>query len=676
MTILTSKVEGMDFWAYDVARRPDKTLIDGLPQLNSYSEVNTQGDKVNPVTHEPTEFTQSPINQFRYVFDVNHCSNGSDINTHGIKWTNTDPIEGLIQTKEYASVEKYNNAMFYGDDIYLKPKLNPNTGKPIDPFRKQSKTPFTTETPGIKILYQTGIVKYSQGYAVIMFEVEQGYKIPAGATITATPKVQNAFSGKMVDGTPETYKITHDVVPGVYEITVTADQTKTWFHCQIDFQTKQDTSTLPHSKVTFTLTHCTVEPSDTTVINGVHSWTFTADNGYVFNSPGGIVNPNTGKRGDEIPATKTNTTTLRNYNVQNDIEIQLTAQNQQTETIPFVQNLTHARSNVTSASIGRKLNAISLTADNGYIFQTSVQVLFYSGGQVVSEYNVDGNNTDTITIPLNTTKENTITDNMDNIQLTATATLDTMKAGYEHNYLITETELNSFSNDHIWNYVGGETGEESYNVSQYINNLIELPFKVTTTTTVNKISVGRLHSSVVSHEAKSRFVTLELGTIKVPAKYNNGYDYQNKIIKLYSPFISPITINDENAIEKSIHISYKIDISNGNATINLDNEGILFYTGIANIASQLPFLNTLKNTIINRNTHFTDNNIRQPYLVITRETPILNSDYYPTIERGTLNSYTGNVKATELNNLNIPDNEQSSLNQLLQKGVRINANND
>lgn len=667
MVQLSSKISGVSLWAYDQSRTPTGTQL-------AYALTKSL-DGINPVTQTPTVKTNiaDQMNYVRYICDVNHHMNGSNIQFNNIKWSTSEPDSQPVKTHSYASDEKYVPIMFSGDSAYISEARNPNTGKLMNPLESDSKDPFITDTKGVKIIDQTGIVQQNRGFAVVIFELQQGYTIPVGANVTVLPRVQNDFTGMVQDGDKYEYPIEHELTAGIFEITIEVQGDSDWLRgTKIDFNTKFDESSLPHSKVTFQLSHCTVEPSDTTVTNGAHSWTFTAENGYVFDHTGGVDNINTGEFGDEIPATNTNVTHLNNYDVERDIIISLTAHQQKATTIPIKQNLTNVRSNVTSNEIGRKLNAIQLTADSGYNFQSAIQVLFYAGATVVSEFNVDGNNKSDITIPLNTNKENTITDNMTNIVLTATATKIELHTGYEHNYLITDTELSAFSNEKIWNYVG-DGQEENYNVSQFINNLIELPFKVDTTTTVQPISVGRVTTNTVSHESKSRFVTLDLGKINVPAKYHNGYDYQNKIIKLYLPFVPPITIANENAIEKNIHISYKIDISNGNMTVNLDNDGVLFYTGVMNVASELPFLNTLKNTIINKDTHFNDNDIRQPYLVITRETPILNNDYYPTIERGLLSGYNGSVKATQLNNLDIPDNEQGQVNELLQKGVKINV---
>ena len=660
MTTLSSKISGMDIWAYDIARRPDKTT--STITLNGYAKTNAQYDNINPVTQNPTESLNQPINIFRLIYDIHHISIGNPLLTHGISWTTNDSIDQQIDTKDYVSDIKFTNAMFIGDDVYIQAKGTNAT-------RNEEKVPFTTNTPGIAILYQTGIVQYNRGFSVVIFEVKDNYKIPVGTTITATPTTQS-ISGSMHNGTPETYQVQYEITPGIYEITLTADSNTNWFNCDIDFATKEDVSILPHSKVTFELTNCTATPNDTNVLNGTHSWSFTADNGYIFDKPGGILNLNTGKTGNEISATNTNVTYLNNYNVQNDITIKLVANKQHATTIPIVQKLTHSQSNVTSASISRKLNAINLTADTGYTFQSDIQILFYSGGKVISEYNVKGDNKTNIVIPLNTTKENTISENMDNIQLTAVATLLTLHDGYEHNYLVTNTELNSLSNTNIWNWLGDASDTTMYNVSQYIDNLIELPFSVNTTTTVNAIAVGKIHTNVVSHETKSRLITLDLGVINIPGKYNNAYDYQTQIIKLYVPFVPPITIEPGNAINQTIHIVYKVDISNGDLTINLYNDNILFFTGTNNIASQIPFLNAVKNTIITHNTHFNDNDIRQPYIVITRETPILNSDYYPTNERGLIKSYNGNIKVRLLNNMNIPNNELAELTHQLESGVK------
>ena len=591
MTTLKSKIAGVSIWTGDFSRRPDPK---GKPELLFYSPVNAQQDVIKVVTQNPTDNINQAKNSFILLTDVNHYFNGNNIQTHGIKFASSDNIDQLIKTQQFYSVGGYHNALFSGDDVYIQ---SPNGTNVVS---NSSKTPFTTDSQGIKIVDQTGIVHSNRGYGYVVFKIEQGYKIPVGSSvqIISTYDKENDNTGMSYPVTEptEVYKVAYDMTSGFYGMTTTDNVQAN--SAVLKFPTVKDTTApKPEPKP---------EPKPT---------------------PKPI-------------------------------------------TIPIVTNLDHVSSDIIGASINRNLNSITLTADKDYIFQSSVQLLLYSGGKVLSDYNIKGNNQNTLTIPLNTDKENTIADNMDNIKLTAVAVHIKQHGGYEHNYLITQNELNAFGRANIFTYAD----DDRLDVSQFMNNLIELPFIVSCETTVNEISVGRLSSHVVSHETKNKFVTIDLGVIKVPAKYKNGYDYQNKSIKLFTPFVPPISINTENAISKSIHIVYKVDISSGFLTVNLYNDDVLFFTGTNNIASQLPFLNSIKNTIINRNTHFNDNDIRKPYLVVSRETPILNNDYYPTLERGLIKNYNGNIKARLLNNLNISSNELSELNNLLESGVKYVKN--
>ena len=65
------------------------------------------------------------------------------------------------------------------------------------------------------------------------------------------------------------------------------------------------------------------------------------------------------------------------------------------------------------------------------------------------------------------------------------------------------------------------------------------------------------------------------------------------------------------------------------------------------------------------------NEINQTYIIIEQPTPILNADYYLTNEKGTLKNYTGNVKVSLLNNIDINNNDLIGLQNLLEAGVKI-----
>lgn len=269
MTTLTSKIDGMQLWTYDIARRPITATVNNAPQLTGYTKTNSQNDTINPVTQNPTEYLNQTVNVFRIISDVNHMSNGENVNTYGIKWAlSDDPTAQNVLFTKTTSYQAHKGVMFYGDDIHIF-----TTGTVTSTTRK---TPFTTKTNGIRIIYQTGIVSNNCGVGAVIFEVLSGYKIPVGAIIKANPKGQSDW-GDIVDGTPETYQVTTEITPGIYEITLTEDKSMSWLNCDIDFATIQDktptpatttpTTTTPQPKPSEPATTTPAQPTVTTQLD-------------------------------------------------------------------------------------------------------------------------------------------------------------------------------------------------------------------------------------------------------------------------------------------------------------------------------------------------------------------------------------------------------------------------
>ena len=652
---ITSKIDGLSVWCYDFNRNPtndDKT---------TYICTNSNGDWIMPVSKTFVKYPDY-VHTIRILCDINHHFPGSGTFTFNGAYSANDKFHEF--TQPLSSESRYYSQWGF-------PNIYPNrpvtvTGVTLE---GDSKKPFTTTSEGVTITAQSGIVIKSRGWGFIVFTLADGYKIPAHSTITVNGTHQ-AMGGNVVNTTNGTYKTDYDMTAGSYLMRITDNQRL--LSGSVDFPT---VSNKPKHKITWHLTNCTVSPADTQLDEGSHTWTFKANSGYRFDKPGGILDVNYGKYGKEIVATNTDTTTLT-YDLTRDIEVKLTANEipQTVTTIPIVQKLTHVTSNVSGSEIDRKLNHLTLTADSGYIFKDDVLVQLFTGSNVMQSFNVAGNGATTTTITFNTNTQNTIVDSMTNIVITATAVKPEVSTGYAHYYAITNTELHNFSKEHIWNYVGNDT-ETSYDVSKYIDNLIELPFGYDTADLpTSKIAVGRVATATTTHELKDRFYTIDFGKITVPAKYKNGYDYQIRTCKLYLPFAPAASIDIANAMEQTIHIVYKIDMSTGNATITLDNNGVPFNTININLADQLPFLNTIQNTVIKNGSHQIYNGIRNPYLVITRQQPVLNSDFYPTNEVGKVTAYSGRLKATMLDNSGITDSvDFAELQNLLSQGVIYNA---
>lgn len=656
---LTTNIDGLSVWCYDFNRNPTND--------NKTTNIctNSVGDYILPVSKTLVKYDDH-VHTVRLVCDINHHFSGSGKMIFDYMYGLNNRFLYDYYTLTESSDYRYYSQLSIDHLRAIDNVLIHAEGSPLE---HDSKTAITTTSEGVTLPAQTGIVHKNRGTGYLVFTLADGYKIPAKSMITVNGRYQGGLGGNVVSGTNSTFKTDYDMTAGSYLMRITDN--KNMLSCSIDFPT---VSSKPKHKITWHLTNCTVTPAGTELDKGSHTWIFKANSGYRFDHDGQIDNA-MGLPIGTITATGTDTINWT-YDLKGSIDVKLTANEipQTVTTIPLSQKLTHATSNVSGAEIDRKLNQLTLTADSGYIFKDDILVQLFTGSNVTQSFSVAGNGATNATITFNTNTQNTIVDSMTNIVITATAVKPEVSTGYTHYYAITNTELHSFSKENIWNYVGNDT-ETSYDVSKYIDNLIELPFKYDTTDLpTSKIAVGRIATATTSHELKDRFYIIDFGKITVPAKYKNGYDYQIRTCKLYLPFAPAVSIDIANAMEQTIHIIYKIDMSTGNATITLDNSGNPFNTININLADQLPFLNTIQNTVIKDGSHQIYNGIRNPYLVITRQQPILDSDFYPTKEVGRVTSYQGRLKATMLDSSGITDSvDFAELQNLLSEGVVYNA---
>ena len=247
--------------------------------------------------------------------------------------------------------------------------------------------------------------------------------------------------------------------------------------------------------------------------------------------------------------------------------------------------------------------------------------------------------------------------------------------GFTNIYKADYTNLLKFSNEIILKTVGGSSGNlQAYDVTPYINNLVLLPFDVPTGEKSNIVAGNEIFKTQLS-TVDNNYLNVDLGNITVSETYKNGYDYYNVKTRLMLPYTNMIELDPVHVINQTVSIKYIVNVVNGDTTINLLNGDDLFYSEQVNLASEVPFIsNARKGTqyaVINRLKTVFKNSINQSYIIIEQPTPILNSEYYPTNEKGTLKGYNGNVKCTLLNNININANELNALQNILNNGVNI-----
>ena len=319
---------------------------------------------------------------------------------------------------------------------------------------------------------------------------------------------------------------------------------------------------------------------------------------------------------------------------------------------------------------------ITIKANSGYTFESAGTLTYEiddEGDQ--GEIKIEATHTDTVTV-------NLPSDINWEYQGSFMLTIGAVKAeiveatgGFTNIYKADYTNLLKFSNEVILKTVGGSSGNlQAYDVTHYINNLVLLPFNVPSSEKSSIVAGNEIFKTQLS-TVDNNYLHVDLGTINVPETYKNGYDYYNVKTRLMLPYTNMIELDPVHVINKTISIKYIVNVVNGDTTINLLNGNDLFYSEQVNLASEVPFIsNARKGTqyaVINRLKTVFKNSINQAYIIIEQPTPILNSEYYPTNEKGTLKGYNGNVKCTLLNNININANELNTLQNILNNGVKI-----
>lgn len=323
-----------------------------------------------------------------------------------------------------------------------------------------------------------------------------------------------------------------------------------------------------------------------------------------------------------------------------------------------------------------KHTTIKLQANDGYTFESDGSLTYNSDELDRETLTIKATHTNTATVTLPSNINWSIQDDFILTMGAVKSEIVETTGGFTNIYKADYTNLLKFSNEVIVKITGGAGGGsvQSYDVTPYINNLIMLPFNVPTGDK-SAIVAGNETFTTQLPTVDNNYLTVDLGKIKVDEQYKNGFDYYQVKTRLMLPYTNMIELDPKHVINQTVSIKYIVNVVNGDTTINLSNNDDLFYSNQVNLASEIPFISSATKgsqyTVINQLKTVFRNSIKQAYIIIEQPTPVLNSDFYPTNEKGTLKGYTGNVKASLLNNMDINSNELNALQNILETGVKI-----
>lgn len=115
------------------------------------------------------------------------------------------------------------------------------------------------------------------------------------------------------------------------------------------------------------------------------------------------------------------------------------------------------------------------------------------------------------------------------------------------------------------------------------------------------ISLAFYRTNIICGGTTQTFLNVNCGSVFIPEKYNNVFDYQFTTSRLYLPFIGYREIDTPNIMNSNVTIDYKANIVDGNilAVISNDTRGEL-YQFEGNASFDIPYMINQYQNSINR----------------------------------------------------------------------------
>ena len=322
--------------------------------------------------------------------------------------------------------------------------------------------------------------------------------------------------------------------------------------------------------------------------------------------------------------------------------------------------------------ISREKNII-ITATSGYEFKNTYH---YEDEGYTYEL---VKNLEKTTLTIDTTQITGRSDITLNDNYVATRPVETI-GSFCNLYKVTEKELSKLSKVR---FQKDSTSDTVVDYGSFITHLYILPLNLPSDIIGDKsnIILGSFDSKVKSTLLNNYTVDYDMGSITVPSKYNNAYDFINTTCTLRVPFFNSVALDPENVVGHTISIKFTLDLYSGNVTMNVmsDFTGGIIYSATANIVTQIPFIQAQNNSVVNQLSNVFKYVITTPVIEVVRNIPYQadNSTFgRETVQVAKLNTVHGYCEVGNVNLVTLATNdEKDSIISLLKNGVFINSFN-
>ena len=422
-------------------------------------------------------------------------------------------------------------------------------------------------------------------------------------------------------------------------------------------------------KATYNLDeHIKGDPNNPTTLTEGKDYTFkfTCDEGWMFGSY--KVSQSTGVTTVQNEEHTEATTTYKSAYA--GITFDITQFPRVTPKVLITGTLKNCTCNYTNNEVIVENKDIVITADTGYEFKNQYTYLDYN----IENTMVKSDDRTTLTIPYSSVSQ------LGNIELNdnyvATVPVETI-GGFCNLYKVTEKELTQLSKARFDKDVSAGT---IIDYGSAITQLYILPLAIPAELIGDKsnIILGSLDSKVESTLLNNYIYEIDMGSITVPEKYTNVYDYINTTVTLRVPFFSAITLDVENVIGHTISIKYTVDLYSGNVTMNVTSDftGSIIYSSTQNIVTQIPFVQKQNNGIVNQLSNVYKYLIATPVIEVVRNIPYDDTAEFGkgSVWSGILGEIEGYCEVNKIQlNTSATNEEKEDIIDLLKEGVFIDS---
>lgn len=233
-------------------------------------------------------------------------------------------------------------------------------------------------------------------------------------------------------------------------------------------------------------------------------------------------------------------------------------------------------------------------------------------------------------------------------------------------FAVTQDDLKNLSKKRFY----GSSGE--LDLFQYIFNIYRVPFNPFTFAPVkNNIFLNEVDTDISCDFMTNNIQEIDLGSIKIPSKYNNSFDYINTQFYVDIPYFGLIFFNETNYfIDKEISAILTFDCYDNSLYLELRSDGLPFYNGKSSFGTKIPYIYRDENLRDYAGNFTRTNKMR---ITLIRNTPV-NIDFEDgnkDIDEGLVSNFEGFTQGYLLDNICDFTDEEEILKSVFAEGVYL-----